>query len=56
VEHFRRVDVGRWTLTLYGPDDPVDLPALGVSLPMSEIYLGAEHERSDDPEHPYRLG
>jgi Uma2 family endonuclease len=56
VEHFRRVDVGRWTLTLYGPDDSVELPALGVSLPMSEIYLGAEQQRSDDPEHPDRLG
>ncbi|MEZ4240702.1 MAG: Uma2 family endonuclease [Myxococcota bacterium] len=50
VEHFRRVDVGRWTLTLYGPGDDVALPALGIALPVDEIYLGAAAERSDAPD------
>lgn len=55
VEHFRRLDGGKWELTLYGPEDEVALPALGVAVPMSEIYLAAERERSDDEADPYRL-
>lgn len=55
VEHFRRLDTGRWELTIYGPGDDVVLPALGVVVPMAEIYLGAEQERSDDAGDPYRL-
>lgn len=55
VEHFRRVDAGRWELTHYGPGDAVVLPALGLRLEVDEIYAGAEAERSDDPADPYRL-
>lgn len=55
VEHFLRVDVGRWALTIYGPGDRVELPVLGIVLPMDEVYLGASVERSDDPDDPHRL-
>lgn len=55
VEHFRRVDVGRWELTLYGPDDVVKLPILDLALPVRELYEGAADEASDDDDDPYRL-
>lgn len=55
VEHFRRMETGKWELTIFGPEDEVVLPALGVAVPMSEIYLAAERERSDDEADPYRL-
>ncbi len=55
VEHYRRVEVGRWALTVYGPGDDVALPALGIHLPMDEVYLDVARERSDDPNDPYGL-
>jgi Uma2 family endonuclease len=55
VEHFRRVAADRWELTLYGPEQDVALPALGISIPMGEVYLGAENERSDHDADPMRL-
>ncbi|MEM6929471.1 MAG: Uma2 family endonuclease [Myxococcota bacterium] len=56
VEHYRRVEVGRWSLSIYGGSDEVELPALGIGLPMDEIYLDVARERSDDPDDPYALG
>lgn len=56
VEHFARVDGGRWVLTVVTGDSALALPSLGVDLPLAEIYLGAADERSDDESDPHRLG
>jgi Uma2 family endonuclease len=42
VEHYRRLESGQWLLTAYPPGAEVELPALGVALPLGEIYEGLE--------------
>jgi Uma2 family endonuclease len=42
VEHYRRVDGGQWLFTDYAGEGAVVLPALGVELPLDEIYAGVE--------------
>jgi Uma2 family endonuclease len=38
VQHWHRVDVGRWLLSEARDDAAVELPSLGVTLPLAEIY------------------
>lgn len=47
VEHYRRTDDGRWILSEYRGDDPVELPSLGCSLPLHEIYRNADRYPAD---------
>ncbi len=42
VEHYRRLESGQWLLTAYPPGAEVELPALGIALPLDEIYAGLE--------------
>jgi Uma2 family endonuclease len=43
VDHFTRLDDGRWALTTYdGLETSVDLPTLGAKIAMSETYTGVE--------------
>jgi Uma2 family endonuclease len=43
IDHFRRAGDGHWHLTTcMGPDAAVDLPALGGSLPLSDVYCGVD--------------
>lgn len=42
VEHYRRLDTGQWILTEYKGDASLELPALGLSIPLAEIYEGLE--------------
>jgi Uma2 family endonuclease len=41
LEHFRRVDGGQWLYTAYA-SGAVALPALGIELPLDEVYAGTE--------------
>ena len=41
VEHFRRVETG-WLLTEYDAGAVLPLPALGIEVPVAEIYQGVE--------------
>ena len=41
VEHFRRVETG-WLLTEYDAGAAMPLPALGIEVPVAEIYEGVE--------------
>lgn len=38
VQHRERMADGSWRLTDHGPDDVIHLSALGIDLPMSEVY------------------
>lgn len=43
VEHYHRLETGQWLFTEYKGDGArVPLPALGVELPLAEIYEGVE--------------
>lgn len=47
VLHFRRADAGQWVLTEYPPGDAVKLPALGIELPLTEIYRRVDEFPAD---------
>jgi Uma2 family endonuclease len=47
VEHFRRTEDGRWILSEYRGGGSVELPSLGCSLPLDEIYLDADRYPAD---------
>ena len=38
VEHYQRLETGQWLLTALELGDSLKLPALGVELPLAEIY------------------
>lgn len=38
VQHRERMDDASWRLTEHGPDDVIHLAALGIELPVNEIY------------------
>ncbi len=45
VTRYQAVEVQRcigdlWTIHVFGPDDTIELPSLGVSLPIVKIYRG----------------
>lgn len=41
IEHWQRQDDGSWRVVeLSHPEDHLDLPEIGASLPMSEVYAG----------------
>jgi Uma2 family endonuclease len=43
VDHYRRLETGRWELSSFeDPGSVVPLPALGIRLPFDEIYEGTE--------------
>ena len=42
VEHYRRLESGGWLLTEYGVGTVVPFPALGLEVPVAEIYEGIE--------------
>ncbi len=42
VEHFRRLDSGQWILTVHADAGDVQLSALGIALPLDEIYVGLD--------------
>lgn len=42
IEHYRRTDIGQWVLTVYRGDGEVELPTLGCTLPIDEVYLDAD--------------
>lgn len=42
VEHYRRSEHGQWLLSDWEGDVAVALPALGIELPLSEIYEKVE--------------
>lgn len=43
VEHYRRIEGRRWELTSYDTGDGlVELPALGVAIPLVEVYESTE--------------
>ncbi len=42
VIHYRRLERGHWMLTDCPPGDAVDLPALGIALPLDGIYRRAD--------------
>jgi Uma2 family endonuclease len=42
VEHFRRLDSGQWLLTVHDEAGDVQLSALGIALPLDEIYAGVD--------------
>lgn len=43
IEHYRRIESHRWELTSYDADDAlVELPALGIAIPLAEVYDGVE--------------
>jgi Uma2 family endonuclease len=48
VEHFRRLESGQWLLTTFDGEGEVELPALGIALPLAEIYTGAEELPADE--------
>ncbi len=49
VEHFARQPSGQWLLTSYDSlDDRVSLPCLNVEIPLSDIYVNVQWERSPD--------
>ncbi len=41
VEHFRRLETGQWLMTEY-TEGAVALPALGIAVPIDEIYADIE--------------
>jgi Uma2 family endonuclease len=52
VDHFTRLDDGRWALTTYdGLETSVDLPTLGAKIAMSETYTGVEFP-PEPPQEP----
>jgi Uma2 family endonuclease len=48
VEHYRRLDGDRWLFVEYRAGDEVELAALGISIPLDEIYEGAESYPGDE--------
>lgn len=48
IEHYRRVEVGQWLLTEYQEGAAVPLPALGIELPLAEVYDKAELVAAED--------
>ena len=49
VEHFRRVESGRWLMTpLEGDEALLELSSLGCSIPLGEIYAGTDALPGDD--------
>jgi len=45
VEHFRRTSNGEWILHEYQTlSDSLSLPAIGIELPLTEIYAGIDWE------------
>jgi Uma2 family endonuclease len=49
VEHFRRLDSGQWLLTLLEGDDALlELPSLGCTIPLGEIFAQTDELYGDD--------
>lgn len=42
VEHFRRLPDGSWRVTVHGPDDAIDLDAVGVTVSVAAVYAGLD--------------
>ncbi len=40
IEHFHRQDEATWVLRTYGPEQVVDIAALGVQLAVSDVFEG----------------
>jgi Uma2 family endonuclease len=53
VEHYRRDADGRWTLTVHGPGERVDLDAVGVSIDVDELYARVELFGGPPRDTPY---
>ena len=51
IELYQRVDVGRWELT-EAAEGPLALPALGIELPLAEVYAGAFDVRGESDDAP----
>ncbi|HEY8379834.1 MAG TPA: Uma2 family endonuclease [Nannocystis sp.] len=47
VEHYRRTEDGRWVLSEYRGSETMELPSLGICLPLDEVYLDADLASSD---------
>lgn len=51
IEHFRRLESGQWLLTLLEGDEAVlELPSLGCTIPLGEIYAQTDLLYGDDEE------
>jgi len=49
IEHFRRLESGQWLLTLFEGDEAVlDLPSLGCTIPLGDIYAQTDLLYGDD--------
>ena len=42
IEHYRRLDADRWELVVVTGTSTLSLPALGLSIPLDEVYRDAE--------------
>lgn len=42
IEHYQRIDEGGWHYREYTGDDVLALPALGVEIPLADIYAQAD--------------
>ena len=55
VELYTRRNEVEWRYTwAFGPHDVLDLPALGITLNLAEIYAGVEFAETTDFERPFR--
>jgi len=49
IEHYRRIESGQWLLTVLQGDEAVlELPVLGCSIPLGEIYAGTDALGGDE--------
>ena len=48
IEHYRRVEVGRWELTEAVGDGAITVPALDLVLPLGDVYAAVDDLPGDD--------
>jgi Uma2 family endonuclease len=55
VEHLRRLASGQWLLTVHDGDGAVlELSSIECSVPLAEVYVGADELPGDEEEHESR--